>query len=71
RYWSSDLEMTGSCEYVFANGHGLLPVTTNYFNKTLKKFCNLAGIKSTSKREKPSQPRLSKGILTVHTDPPP
>ena len=37
-------ELTGSCEYVFANGHGLLPVTTNYFNKTLKKFCNLAGI---------------------------
>ena len=34
-------------------------------------FCNLAGIKSTSKREKPSQPGLSKGILTVHTDPPP
>ena len=54
---------------------------TSFINESVKTFgqrhgrnwlfCNLAGIKSTSKREKPSQPRLSKGILTVHTDPPP
>ena len=55
--------------------------TTSFINESVKTFgqrhgrnwlfCNLAGIKSTSKREKPSQPRLSKGILTVHTDSPP
>ena len=37
--------ITGDSEYIFANGKGVNPISTNKFNKKLEKTCNRIGVR--------------------------
>lgn len=37
-------EITGDCEYIFANGHKKYPIAANKFNERLERLCNRLGV---------------------------
>ena len=71
-------ELTGNSEYIFANGNGINPISTNKFNAKLDKVCRKIGVRYLSSHKirfcmitrlyQGNVPKMDIQYLAGHTD---